>query len=347
MNSLRETVALIVLVSMASLYIAEATLRGSPSDNQILPLSRQSRHRRLDKKDWGIFGSDLVDIRSNIADLWEPYDADKDTAYFFMIPKSGTTTLGTYMTKCLDLVTANRVGKMYANEKLEIVEHRGHKFVNVDVTTHEGLEHVAEVDLASAASADVIVSGMINHLATLFTPQNKLRMFTIMRPPMDRVVSEFYYIQTAEWETLQYRPWLKEWSLEQYITSDIHVDNWMVRTLVGKGSTKVELTVQDLTNAKEILARKCLIGLTNQYTESVTRFKQYFGWTDDETCFEETVSPSGTIQNANRHPTIEKGSKDYELLKEVEKWDIWLYTYATELFEEQRRLFADKTVSVI
>jgi len=340
--------ALVVLEVSASLRtrflqaeqteFGEQAARAKEEQNSENPETEHDLHQ----EDWGTRGSDLVKVMNHYADLWEPYDSSRDTAFFWMVPKSGTTTLGSYMANCLDLVTANRVGSMYLGDTLEIVKHQDHRYVNVDVTSHEGLEHARRVGLAEKAVADVIVSGSVVHLASIFNTHNKARMFTLMRDPIERTVSEFYYIQVAEWER-QYKPFLKDWTIEQYVNSQYFVNNSMVRTLTGKRSSKMILGSQDLTKAKEVLARKCLIGLTSNYQESVERFKAYFGWEDEDNCLEKLFAPGGGGNtNSNKHRSIDPGSGEYDTLREVQIWDVRLYMYAIELFEEQKRLFASK-----
>jgi hypothetical protein len=295
----------------------------------------------MHREDWGTRGSDLVNVMSNIADLWEPYDSTRDTPFFWMIPKSGTTTLGSYMANCLDLVQASRVGSLYLGDTLEVVDHGGNRYANVDVTSHEGLEHARRMGLAESAMADVIIAGSVVHVSSIFNSHNKARMFTLIRNPIERVTSSFYYIQVAEWER-QYKPFLKDWTILQYINSEHHVDNSMVRTLVGKRSSKLTLASKDLTNAKEILARKCLVGLTSNYQETVQRFKKFFDWQEkDDHCLESLFAPGGGGNtNSNKHRAIDKNSEEYDALREMEIWDWRLYNYAVELFEEQAKYFS-------
>jgi hypothetical protein len=292
-------------------------------------------------KRWGIMGSDLADMKNNIADLGEPYDKTKDTPFFFMIPKSGTTTLGSYMTNCVtdDLVTANEVGKFYLSDTLQVVEHTNlNKYLNIDVTKRDGLDHGYELGLAESALADVIITGFPVQVASIFNSHNKARMFTLMRHPLQRIMSEFYYVQIADWEPISYKPFLKNWTLEQYVKSDYTSDNFMTRQLVGKSSKNLELTMEDAENAKNILTEKCLVGLTKDYKETLLRFKQYFGWHHDQQCFEDLFAKGGK-KNSNKHPILKQGSRDYDALMKHDKFDMLLWNHAIKLFEEQAKMF--------
>jgi len=354
----------LISVALAFAHSSQAAIRGSSSTSVVEEAEHdfvESNHRQLTQaedalknrykadnsdqaadriKRWGVLGSDLVDVFENIADLSEPFDNSKDTPYFFMIPKSGTTTLGSYMTNCVDLVTGNEVGKFYESEKLEVVTHNNHKYINVDVTKRDGLDHAMELGLAESAIADVIITGFPVQVASIFNRHNKARMFTLMRHPFQRIVSEFYYVQIAEWEPISYMPWLKDWTIKQYVESDLTVDNFITRQLVGKSSTKVDITMEDLEKAKQILTEKCLIGLTTNYKETVLRFKQYFGWKHDEQCFEDLFAPGGKM-NTNKHPTMERDSPDHLALMEHHAYDLMLWHHAVHLFEEQGKMFEE------
>jgi hypothetical protein len=114
----------------------------------------------------------------------------------------------------------------------------------------------------------------------------------------------------------------------------------------------------DLDVAKEILRRKCIVGLLGEKGESMKRFEKFFGWdagasrdyidatelhaapgasrwknAKDEECRDRLLY-WGWI-NKNKHPTVEEGSGVYRLLESRNRYDIELYMYARQLFEEQ------------
>lgn len=145
----------------------------------------------------------------------------------------------------------------------------------------------------------------------------------------------------------------------------------MVRTLVGKIDQSptdafhipVPLTPNDLDVAKEILRRKCIIGLLEEKGESMKRFDKFFGWrvdvsrdslllfeedektahakhaarwsknVKDEECSDKLLH--WNWMNKNKHPTLDEGSVVYNLLESKNRYDMELYMYARQLFEEQ------------
>jgi hypothetical protein len=289
------------------------------------------------------------------------YDSSKDTAFFFMIPKSGTTTLGYYLSHCVTngMVMANAAGpKILAEQQrlsneadadristsvptqLEVVErHNGQKYINIDVTTRDGLDLAGELGLAESAMADVLVSASVVQVASIFNPQHQAHMFLLMRHPIQRVLSEFYYVQIAEWEPQSYKPWLKDWTLEQYVVADFYVDNFVTRQLVGKLSTRAALNAKDLDQAKHLIDTKCLIGLTMEYKESLRRFQHYFGWQHNQTCVDDVFTHK---ENANANPytsKFPKGSPEHTAIAETNRFDIEVWRHAYQVFQQQGQLF--------
>lgn len=273
-----------------------------------------------------------------MADLWEPYEPTKDTATFFMIPKSGTTTLEAYMSSCLALTMANDIGGDYASDTLEVVSFRDHPYVNVDTMQQDGLAHAADLKMGELAVADVMVTPYLHQSAEqLFSPEHKGRMFTLMRDPVERTVSLFYYLQTADWEPT-YNPALKELSITQFLNDrHLFVDNFMTRQLVGKSGRHIELTREDLEAAKSLLSRKMLVGLSTEFQASLERFSSYFGWDKNEACLSRLTSGGG--KNRNAHPTLEEGSGLWKQVTHVNRFDVALFEYAKRLFDQQALLF--------
>ena len=70
---------------------------------------------------------------------------NSETVLFWMIPKSGTTTVK-HLWRCMNLTLANELGSKYTNEKeLRTIEgkHSKYIFLNVDTTSEEGMLHAA------------------------------------------------------------------------------------------------------------------------------------------------------------------------------------------------------------
>jgi len=232
--------------------------------------------------------------------------------------------------------------------------------VNVDTTVLPGILRAAKLELVPSRMADIVFSPLLHEsLDNLFSPEHRGRMFAMLRHPVDRVVSLFYYLQTAEWEPT-YNPIYKDMTIEEYANSTYVEANWMVRSLINVW--EAPLTMEQFGEAKEILRRKCLVGLMSRWDESMDRFNRYFDFSlqyegkdnnRDETgtheleyleCSERYTHKGGS--NVHKHPKLEKDSDTYNLLKLKNGWDMELYRYIVEeLFEEQGKV-VDKIVQM-
>ncbi|KAL7536172.1 hypothetical protein ACHAXR_008757 [Thalassiosira sp. AJA248-18] len=210
-------------------------------------------------------------------------------------------------------------------------------FVNIDSTTVEGIQRAKSMGFADAQLAGVVVSPFVFELNDLFTATAKGRLFSVFRHPIERAVSMFYYIQVADWEP-SYKPELKEWTLEQYATSDIIENNWMTRQLSNQLGG--ELTDENLQNAMEVVRTKFLVGLMTKIEPTMARAEKYFRWTfhvnppNQEACRERLMSGGSNSNKKNKKPLTE-ADPAWELLAHQNNFDLQLYTYIEALFEEQ------------
>jgi hypothetical protein len=116
----------------------------------------------------------------------------------------------------------------------------------------------------------------------------------------------------------------------------------MVRSLVNK--LEGPLDPDDIQVAKEIISKKCFVGLMDQMEESVSRFHAYFGFNNDTAleCAKQQYSRKGEKavdaamkQNSHAHPKLDENSETYALLAKKNGLDIALYERAVRMFEEQ------------
>lgn len=273
---------------------------------------------------------------NNLLDVVEPH-SDNETPVFWHISKSGGTTVIDIFSKCFGFVVSSEVGVTEGHgggEKLEVVELNGDlRYVNVDTTTEHGIERAKALNLAQSQLADVIVTPLFEKCSTLFDAENKGRMFTTIRHPIDRAVSMFYYLQKANWEPT-FDPKLETMTLVEWVLSGKAENNWMTRFLTNKMEGPVE--TEDVILAREILRRKFVVGLLTDMTESIMRFNTFFNWklnNDQYNCAIHTTA------NNHPHPSINEGSPEWNALMEENKYDMELYLYAIELFQQQSSLF--------
>jgi len=282
---------------------------------------------------------------SNFKDAWEPWEKT-DVPVFFHIPKAGGSSVKDVIGTCHRFVMATEFGVSDGHaddEEVAIVYPGGgpegqdrSPFVNVDTTTIAGIERAAKLGFADAGLADAVVTPFIYESNALFTPTAKGRLFTVFRHPIDRAISMFYYIQVADWEPT-YAPELKDWTIEQYATSDKIENNWLVRQLTHK--FEGDLEDYDLKLAMEVVRRKFLVGLMTEIDTTMTRCEQYFRWTyhvnppNQERCRERLMG-GGSNKNTKKKK-VEEGSEAWNLLGLQNNYDLQLYEYIESLFKEQ------------
>ena len=127
-------------------------------------------------------------------------------------------------------------------------------------------------------------------------------------------------------------------SIEDYAISPIVENNWLTRTFSNKMTGAV--SKYELSIAKEIIRRKCLVGLSVDVKASIERFNKYFGWnadTDEQTqqCIRKyTAIPS--IKSYDH--SVEEGGMVWRILGSINNLDLELYEYILQLYEEQEAL---------
>jgi hypothetical protein len=282
----------------------------------------------------------------------------EETALFWHIPKSGGTTVKR-LYQCIGQTLAHQVGaspKFGHQDDAEVVvfqPHRGKdwKVVNVDTTVKSGIVRASKMGLVQSGKADLIFT-MEPAFAgeQLFDPQNKGRIMALFRNPIDRLVSKFYYLQTATWERT-YKPEWKDMSIIEWADLPSEDENFMVRKLSGKKFNE-PVNEMDLILAKEFLRQRVVVGLMGEMTKSFRRFNIAMNVdVNDERnhrCVEEYFGNKDTdsgVKNSNKHPKVMEGSPEWRALAKKNHLDIILYAYAERLFEEQKQIIDSYTVA--
>ena len=200
----------------------------------------------------------------------------------------GGTTAKRFYGDCLKLTLANRLGASpkFGHDQdtsIQVFEpfpSSSQKLVNVDTTTEDGILRAAKLGLAESGLVDMIFTSDINFASQhLFDRLHKGRVFAFFRHPIDRLVSKFYYLQTATWENT-YRPEWKNLSLLEWATDHNLDNNFMVKKIVGK-KLKDSVDTMDLIVAKEIVRHKFFVGKMDDMEESIKRFNIVLGVDND------------------------------------------------------------------
>jgi hypothetical protein len=116
----------------------------------------------------------------------------------------------------------------------------------------------------------------------------------------------------------------------------------MTRFLTNKRQERIG--PNHLQLAKEILRKKCIVGVHDEIEESMQLFEDYFGWTamnekSNEICHNEIITKEherGVDIFSKVGHLIDKESDEYKILLDYNRYDVELYWYAVELFKEQK-----------
>lgn len=284
---------------------------------------------------------------TNFKDSWDPWDPS-DIPVFFHIPKAGGSSVKDNIGSCHRFTMATEYGVTDGHDQdteIAVVYPAGgppgsdrSPFVNVDTTTVAGIQRAKDMGFADAGLADAVVTGFLYEANELFTPTAKGRMFTVFRHPIERAISMFYYIQVADWEPT-YSPELKDWTIEQYAESDRIENNWMTRQLSGQLSG--DLNDDALAVAMEVIRSKFLVGLMTEMDRTMERFEKFFRWKyrvnpeNQEACRERLMSGGSNSNSANKKEQPKEGDIAWEKLMWQNQYDMQLYDFIVELFEEQ------------
>ena len=169
-------------------------------------------------------------------------------------------------------------------------------------------------------------------------------MFTLIRHPVDRAVSFYYYqmqsVENKDEYTNRKTNGPPSMSLERWARSNQFKDNWMTRHLTNQ--IEGELMPVHLEAAKEILRRLFIIGLIESKDESMRRFLLHFRV---QLKNEKAISCADRLlhwgwRNKIVHDTVVEGSHLYELLAATNIYDMELYHFSQRLFLHQGNLFA-------
>jgi len=277
---------------------------------------------------------------NKFGDVNQSYDSGHDVPFLWYIPRSAATSLENMLTRCHGMVLAGTKGSTSgaAEEKtLRVFEaFPNEKYLNVNLATPEGIERAARLGVVETGVVGAVFASRLHQVSDIFhPPDNQGRCFTIMRHPVKRAVSLFYYLRQAATEK-SYDDGFKFMTIDEYAKSNKAESDWMTRSLTQKLSAP-GLRDEDLEEAKEFLRSKCLIGLVDKFDESKKRFEHYFGWEKgDFQCENEIMKDH--FQHKLQYRDVKEGSPTFTALAARNKYDMKLYEYAVELFEEQRSI---------
>ena len=284
----------------------------------------------------------------NLKDIWEPI-TEEDTPFLWAVPRTGAIAVNDVFTYCLGLSMANHRGAYTGNKTVDVYKY-GHdrglphqpSYVNVRTNTKAWIDECERRDLIGAQKADAFISPWLTPSAEQLFKTYKARSFVMMRNPVKRIIDEFYFhqhsTQRGDWDINK-----ATLALNQYINSDLMVENLVTRTLLKK-EEDFEITAADMKIAKEILRTKFIVGIHEWFDISVLRFERYFGFVKKYSvltnltinkCHYHSLRYAHHIGN---HPYVPNSEQIHDVIYKRNWADFELYHYSKNLFGYQEKL---------
>mmetsp|Transcript_1762 Transcript_1762/g.4242 ORF Transcript_1762/g.4242 Transcript_1762/m.4242 type:complete len:259 (+) Transcript_1762:65-841(+) len=244
-----------------------------------------------------------------------------------------------HLMTCLNRTQTRRMTAPNCNDQDEILKIcvlEWGQVVNCDASSPQGIERIRKLHLVERNIPNLVIdSSRVFEALSVFTRNNRGRLFVVLRDPVERAVSKYYYTKIATWER-NYHPEVQNMTMKDFAHSRYCYENWVTRRLVHKMSPNVAVTEDDLVVAKEILRQKALILLTKDMTEAGLRVTRYFGWPLTEYqrwCINKFAVDEPV--NVNPHPVPPPESDDYQAIRSRNYLDVQLYEFALQLYDAQ------------
>ena len=146
---------------------------------------------------------------------------------------------------------------------------------------------------------------------------------TVLREPVDRVLSAFYFMRSYKLHPLYWRLKFGNWSLEDYVRRSRR-ENVQCKVLAG-AEYSTPCTAEICETAKENLRYFSVVGLSERFEESLALMKLRFGWKLQR------YSSFNVTRTRPRKADIPQSTLD--LIAERNSFDISLYECAANLFQ--------------
>jgi len=190
-------------------------------------------------------------------------------------------------------------------------------------------------DLSDQERRDLrLIKGHINYgIHTQL--EETARYITLIRDPIDRIISNYYYIKQNADHYLYEKITSSDCSLEEYILEATDNDNGQTRVLAGiadryecqeKEVPFGKVNDEIFKIAKSNLRKFAVVGLMERFDESVEMMRRELRWR-----ITPNIEKHNVTEGRPRKEDID--SKTLKLIEKHNQYDMRLYKIATELFE--------------
>lgn len=232
---------------------------------------------------------------------------EEKTVFFLHIPKCAGTTL-----------TEEIIKKKFKPHQLIIFYQQG---------TQELIRRLKEMPLREQKKIKCIAGHFAFGIHHFYTAR-PVTYITLLRDPVERVISHYYYVLRRTDHYLHNTVHEKKYSLKEYLENKLSVElnNGQTRILagIGWGAQFGQCTPAMLDQAKENLHNYfSVVGISEQFTQFIGKVNLKLGW----------KIPPFQKQNVseNRLKQEDIDGETLEIIKHYNRLDLELYRYACSL----------------
>lgn len=141
----------------------------------------------------------------NLVPIDVPFNKDRDTAFFWHVPRSGGALVKHTAAYCLDLIQASDMGNAIDEQAAELPQlttivdtQTGARFVNADTSSPHGLELATRKGTVISAYPNIgLISTpyLFDGSQKLLDLEHKGRLFVMIRHPIERAESMFWHLK--------------------------------------------------------------------------------------------------------------------------------------------------------
>lgn len=267
-------------------------------------------------------------------DNFEDFAGDsgqKTIPVHWRIPGSKQDLLTHVIGACLGLIQGvDQVG----GNGTEIKTRSAGDYVMIDMAVKPSSPDQMKIEVLSSQSL---------HFLTEFLDglEVKGKLFILFSHPLERMLTLYYSARDPG--CTSFDPALEYVSLHEFATwpEDRPEFNFITKSLLTRGDGLIasdQITLEDFQLAKEILLSKAMVLLLDDKLGSWAKVATWMKWNEDKKarkCVDSVLLMDWPKVN---HPTFEKESNTSVALLQRNQWDLQLFEFAVELYQQQTNL---------